>query len=225
MEWLVCRRARDLALLSKEAILDAPHLAFAMALKDKTSVVRPAAGTRAAAAWRQAGGSGRDAARGSAVTRAVPRQVLPHSLSPSSVQSATRSPPPLPPGAQGAAATLAHLAAGGAPRGAVGATGRANILLEVTGVDSMVDARQLDSVVLSRAGPAATAPGEAAEAATGGATFGTPELPGAVVELRQAELGTPRMIEALNYVRAIRDGQVRRAVGGALSAGSLARCS
>ncbi|GLI58901.1 hypothetical protein VaNZ11_000682 [Volvox africanus] len=221
VEWLVARRARDLALLSRDAILDVPMLAYSMALKDRSGTGTTGVG----------GGMS----------------------------------------ASSAAAT--------------GSAGRANVLLEVSYAESLVDARALDSFVMTRLGPGGSGNGDGSTStsssqltlqlssrgsgsgppalsplpspsgvsgggpatpsgapqspsfgmATGAASspqmnvngygylyygYGmnvqhhtVPDVASAVIELRLGELGTPKMIESLNHLRGFRDGQVPVGLG------------
>ncbi|KAG2452583.1 hypothetical protein HYH02_002820 [Chlamydomonas schloesseri] len=187
VEWLVARRARDLALLSREAILDVPMLAYCMAIKDRSGAGGLASGGAAASGGRanivmevascdnlvdaRALDSFVMQRAGFANGGAGPGQHHPHPHPPGQL-------PPLSPGAH-----PHHGAHGHGPGGQHG-------LHHGISHSSFVS------------GGASPAPHHT-----------VPESANAVVELRLAELGTPKMIETMNYLRAIRDGQMTVGLG------------
>ena len=177
MEWLVARRARDLALLSRDAILDVPMLAYCMALKDRSGAGGLASGGAAAS-----GGRANIVMEVAACDNLVDARVLDSFVMQRAGFANGGAGPghhhPHPPGQVPPPSPGAHPHHGHGSGHGQGHHGISH-----------------SSFVSGGASPAPH--------------HTVPDAANAVVELRLAELGTPKMIETTNYLRAIRDGQVR----------------
>ncbi|KXZ49931.1 hypothetical protein GPECTOR_19g382 [Gonium pectorale] len=192
VEWLLARRARDLALLSREAILDVPTLAYCMALKDRSGGA--AAGGPAAAGAIRANivvevGTADNLVDARALDSFIMQRVGPAG------------------GASGGGAGDGHSlrSPGHGPmqRGVSG-------LLPPLTPPSPHGGSGSHSALSS---PSGAGGGGSAFHGSAAANHTVPDAPSAVIELRLAELCTPRMTETLNYLRAHRDGQVMVGLG------------
>lgn len=183
VEWLVCRRARDLALLHREAILDVPMLAYCMALKDKGS-------GGLASGYTAAGAAGRANIVMEVATcdslvdaRALDSFVLRRIERGGATANGGHGTPPHPSSPH--PATSPHHPAP-----------------SISG--------SLSSPTHHASRPPHLAPLHAPHSPN--SSHPAPPSPGvdttSIVELRLAELGTPKMIETVNYLRAIRDGHI-----------------
>ncbi|KAG2446024.1 hypothetical protein HXX76_000626 [Chlamydomonas incerta] len=185
VEWLVARRARDLALLSREAILDVPMLAYCMALKDRSGAGGLASGGAAAS-----GGRANIVMEVAACDNLVDARVLDSFVMQRSGFANGGAGPgqhhPHPPG------HLPPLSPGAHPHHGHGGHGHGGQGQGPHGISHA-------SFVSGGASPAPH--------------HTVPDAANAVVELRLAELGTPKMIETMNYLRAIRDGQMTVGLG------------
>ncbi|KAG2494533.1 hypothetical protein HYH03_007300 [Edaphochlamys debaryana] len=211
VEWMVSRRVRDLCLLSREAILDAPMLAYCMALKDKSGAGANVSSPTASAA------SGRAnivievaLAENLVEVRALDSYVMRRNGPAPGTGSASDSsghPQPHPP--HGSPSPHGHGPHGTHSHGSFSSPyGSLPALASPASGPSGLVPRSGSSFSMQHGGLAGLN-----KMGPDGGGAPVPDVSGAIIELRLAELGTPKMIENMNYLRAIRDGQMAVGLG------------
>ncbi|GLC44162.1 hypothetical protein PLESTB_000901400 [Pleodorina starrii] len=231
VEWLVARRARDLALLSRESILDVPTLAYCMALKDRSGT--GTGGGMSAPTAAAAGSAGRAnillevayadslvdarALDSFIMTRVGPAGSGTGDSSASASSSSGQLQLQLPLSTRGSGGAAPLLSPATSPHGG----GLASVASVGGGGLSTAPS------VGGAAAPLPPSPSGGSVRRMSVSGYGylygyggynvqhhtVPDVSHSVIELRLGELGTPKMIESLNYMRGFRDGQVTVGLG------------